>query len=127
VAPDEGRKLREIERLTKQKMKSFALPKSQESKQKRVEIELDKMQALKSAIQEKQDQFNVDDSYSLFQEYFEGLSKDQVMKLLFSYNFNSEFRQIDDTLSNLKESSFVPLKDKNNRRRRTRSRRRFRN
>lgn len=127
VAPDEGRKLREIERLTKQKMKSFALPKSQESKQKRVEIELDKMQALKSAIQEKQDKFNVDDSYGLFQEYFEGLSKDQVMKLLFSYNFNSEFRQIDDTLSNLKESSFVPLKDKNNRRRRTRSRRRFRN
>ncbi len=107
VAPHESRNLKFIERLTNQKMIDYKVPDPSASKRNKVTVELEKMFGLKKAIVERGDEFKLDDSYHYYREFLKDMSKEDVLKLLFSYQFNSEFRSIDETLENFKNSMMI--------------------
>jgi ATP-dependent RNA helicase DeaD len=108
VAPHEGRNLKQIERMINHKLDSFKLPTAALTKNNKVMVELDKMHGLKQAIEEKGNDFKVDDSYQYFREYMKDMSKEEIMKLMFSYQFKNDLRSIDESLENLKNSLVVP-------------------
>ncbi len=87
--------IRRIENFTKNRINRFKIPSTQDVKKMKIQKELQNMSALKVAILEKKDGFKIDDSFSIFKENFEGLSSDEILKLMFTWKFNSELRQID--------------------------------
>lgn len=111
VSPSEKRRLREVEQLINQRLIAYKVPSSEMVKAAVVERELLKMEKLKTAIKEKGKEFKVDGSFQGFKEYLGELSKEQILKLLFSYNLASELRLIDESLENLKSSKPKPGKD----------------
>lgn len=132
VDPAETKNLRTIERLTKQKMERFNFPSAAEIKIKKVTSALGRMDGLKAAIMERKDQFEMDQSFDSFKDYLDGLSRDEVLKLMFTFNFNSDFRSIDESMRNLtsvalpepKHDSRPPRGRRSRRSRSPRSRRR---
>ncbi|MCB9091302.1 MAG: DEAD/DEAH box helicase [Halobacteriovoraceae bacterium] len=104
ISPGESRNLSVIEKMTNQKLAKFEIPCPMESKRKRVSSELDKMSQLKKAIIEKGEEFTIDNSFSEFSDYLTDLSREDIVKLLFSYLFNKELRTIDESLGNLEKS-----------------------
>ena len=97
MKPEERRKIKQVERLTGQKMEAYQLPSSQVLKELKVQKELTKMDGLKAAIVDKENAFKIDETFALFQNYFQELSREQIMQLMFSYSFNRELRNIDDS------------------------------
>lgn len=132
IDPREFRNLRMIEQLTRQKIDRFKLPKALDTKRIKIAHELDKMDGIKEAITTKGKDFAIDDSYELFQEYFQAFSKEEVSKILFSHFYKKDLRSIDESLESLERS----IKEKpkkvhgrrisNGSRRPDRERRRFR-
>ena len=104
VAPSDSKNLKIIERITDQKLTNFPLPCPFESKRKRVSVELERMHRLKKTISERGSDFHIDDSFEVFSKYLMDMSKEDIIKLLFSYSFDREFRSIDESLENLKNS-----------------------
>ena len=98
ITPSQMGELRKIERLTNQRMEPYALPKPNEIKAAKVQNELSKMTSIKEALVEKKDDFNVDGSYELFKDYFQGLSREEVLKLLFAHQFKKGLREIEESL-----------------------------
>jgi ATP-dependent RNA helicase DeaD len=99
ITPSDMRELKYVERLTKQKLTEYKLPKSNELKEVMVNSELTKMDGLKEAMIKLQDEFKVDQSFVLYENFFKGLTKDQILKLMFSYNFKKSMRELEETLS----------------------------
>lgn len=119
MTPENMRKLKQIESLTCQKMEALKLPHPAELKKIKVFKELNKMDALKVVVADRQETFKIDQSFQYFQDYFEDLSKEQILKLLFSYRFNKEIRQIDDSSHlevTFKTSQAAPRRGGHNRR-----------
>ncbi len=98
VTPDDMRKLRQVEYLIGQRIEALKLPHPTELKKIKIFNELDKMNALRVAVVDKEGAFQIDSTYKYFENYFKDLSKEQILKLLFSYRFNKEIRQLDDTV-----------------------------
>jgi ATP-dependent RNA helicase DeaD len=97
ITPDDMRKLKQLEALTGQKIVQYTLPDSSLLKKAKITKELDKMDKIKAAIVDTERAFQIDETFSYFETYFSDLSKDDILKLLFSYRFNREIRQIDDS------------------------------
>ncbi len=122
VTPSEMNRLRKIERLIGQKIKSYSLPEPAELKRIKVERELEKMEGIKSALVTRKEEFSLDKNYSYFKSYFEDLSKEQALKLLFSYYFKKDMRQIEEGL----KITSVPPKGRSFQQRGEKRRRKFR-
>jgi ATP-dependent RNA helicase DeaD len=101
VGPKDVNNKRQIERLTRQEMQPYELPKSEIMKQRKVSTEIEKMERLKGAIKDRGDEFQIDESFGLFNEFLDDLTKEEMAKLLFSYQFNGDFRSIDEIMQNL--------------------------
>ncbi|MBL6991282.1 MAG: DEAD/DEAH box helicase [Bacteriovoracaceae bacterium] len=97
VAPENMRQLKKIESLVGQKIEALKLPHPSELKKVKICRELNKMDALKVALVDKEEAFAIDPAFKYFQSYFQDLSKEQILKLLFSYRFNKEIRQLNDS------------------------------
>tara|TARA_Y100000780_G_scaffold231096_1_gene255170 strand:+ start:153157 stop:154779 length:1623 start_codon:yes stop_codon:yes gene_type:complete len=98
VSPNARYEIKKVERTTNQVLKEYLLPTPSEIKKIKVEGDLEKMEKLKEAVQTLEKQFNVDDSYGIFENFFEDLSKEEILKILFSSRFNREFRLIEEGL-----------------------------
>lgn len=98
VAPDQIRKRSAIEHFTGQKMEEINLPDANTLKKLKIIKELHKMENIKNAILSKEDSFALDPSFVYFQSYFSDLTKEQALKLLFTYRFNQEIRHIDESV-----------------------------
>jgi ATP-dependent RNA helicase DeaD len=99
VSPADMHGLRMVERLTGQKIQEYKLPKAKELKFLKILNELSKMDLQKEAILKKGSDFTVDESFASFENYLKDLTKDQMMKLFFSYHFGQEIKQIEDELN----------------------------
>lgn len=99
ITPSESRSLRGIERLTGQKMTSYPLPKVKDLKKMKVTHELEKLDGIKEALEAKKEDFVLDESYSYFRDYLQDLSKEEILKILFSYHFKKDMRQIEEGLN----------------------------
>lgn len=122
VAPSQSRDLRYLEKMINHRLEPFKMPTAETTKSEKVIVELEKMHGLKEAIETKGEQFQIDESYRFFREYMKDMSKEDMMKLIFSYQFKNDLRSIDESLENLK-NSMVPNKSKKEYRRRDEGRR----
>ncbi|MEC7275876.1 MAG: DEAD/DEAH box helicase [Bdellovibrionota bacterium] len=99
VTPREKNKIRMLERTTGQTLSPFELPDIETLKGLKVKTDLEKMTSLKNAILERGEAFKTDMSFDLFEEYFSDLSKEDLLKLFFSTQFNKEFRMLEQALT----------------------------
>lgn len=104
VSPNDSRSLKNIERIINQKLEEFKIPSSSETKRQQLERELAKMDRMKSILLEEDRDFSIDEKFEQFEEYFQDLSKEDALKLLFAFLFNKEFRLIDEMLQNFKSA-----------------------
>ena len=98
VTPGARYDIKKVERTTGQVLSEYALPSLEELKKVKVESELEKMEKLKSAVEEMGEEFTLDSSYDDFKSFFATLDKDEVLKVMFSFKFNRDFRQIEEGL-----------------------------
>ena len=92
ISPSGMNGIRRLEKHTKQKIERAKLPSVIELKQKAVEKELESAKGIYEAITDKGDDFDVDPTFEVFAGQFEGLSKEQLMKLMFTWKFNKTLR-----------------------------------
>ncbi len=80
VSPNHKYEIKKVERTTNQTLKEYELPSLQEVKKRKVEGDLERMEKLKEAVQTLETQFNVDDSFGIFEEFFSDLSKEEDLQ-----------------------------------------------
>jgi ATP-dependent RNA helicase DeaD len=98
IQRNERGQLKRIEAMTNQKLIPFDMPKASDLKKLKIEGELTKMNSLRDAVTNTEEDFILDASYEEFENYFSELDKDQTLKLLFSYRFNRELRMLEEGL-----------------------------
>lgn len=110
VTPNERNRLLNIERLTKQKIEKYRFPKPSESKKIKVINELNKMEAIRKAVTNKREKFDIDENFEEFDTKFEELSKKETLQVIYTHLFNKDFRKIDESLKTICE--IKPDRDK---------------
>ncbi len=104
VPPQNFRELQTIEKLINDKLDLFPLPKAVDSKNIKINSEIERMTKLKKALLEMKNDFNLDQSFDLFNDFLEELSREEIIKLMFSYQFNKDLKEIDDVVLQYKNS-----------------------
>ncbi len=118
VCPNNTKGLHVIERLIKDKIEKFVMPDAESSKVNRINYELEQMSRLKDVLIDKGEDFKVDDSFGLYDDFLQELSKEDIIKLMFSYQLNKDLKQIEEAVSKVSTSQFAP---KVSRRKKTRN------
>lgn len=98
ISPNERYEIKKVERMTGQVLKEYQIPSLEEIKKNKVASDVERMEKLKIAVQSLENEFNVDDSFGIFENFFSDISKEDILKILFSSRFNKEFRLIDEGL-----------------------------
>lgn len=88
--------IKKIGRETSQKIGKGKLPSIEELKKKVVSKELSLMGSIREALERKGDEFEVDPSFSVFEEGLEGVGRNDLMKLIFTWKFNKTMRQYEN-------------------------------
>lgn len=96
VDPFQKGKLRYLERFVKTTLTPAKLPTIPQLKVALVNRELTKMEKLVESIIEKGDEFKIDETYDYFRDSFAGLSRDDILKILFSQKFKKEMKRYMD-------------------------------
>jgi ATP-dependent RNA helicase DeaD len=89
-------RLRPLENLIKNKIKLCNLPSALDLKKSMVKKELDKMSTVVEAVIEKGENFKVDDTFESFKNQFKGMNQDEILKVLFTWQFNKTLRRYDE-------------------------------
>jgi ATP-dependent RNA helicase DeaD len=87
-------RLRFIERHINAKIERKTLPSISELKKNMVKQEIDSMENMVNAIQEKSGTFKVDETFDLFQEIIKDMSQEDIAKLMFTRLFNAPMRRL---------------------------------
>jgi len=96
IDPFQKGKLRYLERFVKTTLTPAKLPTVPQLKVALVNKELARMANLVESVSEKGDEFKVDETYDVFRESLKDLSKDQILKVLFSQKFRKDLRRYQD-------------------------------
>ena len=107
-------KLRKIEGLIKKKIKLAELPSSEDLRTAAVKKGIDQMSNTINIIAEKGEDFKIDKTFDIFKEKFEKLTKEQVLKVLFSTNFNNTLKRYNGTLDTKTSGNDNKRKNNNN-------------
>ncbi len=94
VERKEQYRLKHIERLTKAKIEKAELPKPEVLKGVLVKREVKKFETIYEKLEEND---GMDSSYSHFEEEFEHLEKDALLKVMFTHLFSDRFKRYDRT------------------------------
>lgn len=97
VTPLEQKSIRRLENFTKATIRPYTFPSLEIIKQKKITKELENLQFLKDALITKQDGFKIDDSFQFFKPFFEDLSMEQSLKIIFSWKFQKEFQSLNQS------------------------------
>jgi ATP-dependent RNA helicase DeaD len=89
-------RLKHIERLTKAKIEKAELPKPELLKGVLVRREVKKFESIYEALEESD---SMDTSFSHFEEEFQHLEKDALLKVMFTHLFSERFKRYDRTPS----------------------------
>jgi ATP-dependent RNA helicase DeaD len=96
IDPRDIGRVKRLNTSLKQRMTEHMLPSVEILKESFVKNNILQMQDIANAITEKGDGFKIDPSFDHYEEFFEGLSKEQLLKVLFTHSFNKEFRRLND-------------------------------
>jgi ATP-dependent RNA helicase DeaD len=96
IDPRDERRLKQIERFTGKKISLAKLPSVDEMKALLVDRELTNLEGVIEAVSTKGDEFKLDGAYEIFSETFEDLSREEILKVMFTWNFNKSLRRLND-------------------------------
>jgi ATP-dependent RNA helicase DeaD len=108
VSSKERYRIKFIERKIGQPLLPYDLPNVDAIKLSKVQSDLQKMEGLKNAVIEKEEDFDIDATYEYFREELKDCSKEQVLKILFSHLYHKDFRLLQDSLQ-IKKSKPVKV------------------
>ena len=120
VPKRDERWLQKIAKDTKSTLTKVSLPKIDVLKQSAVQREIEKVQDLLGTIRSKGDDFAVDEVFEAFENEVKDLSKESLLKFMFTWRFNKEMRRL-NSLPEIEDNSDHETYDR--RRRRSRGRR----
>jgi len=95
LTPNDQHELKMTERETGKSMTPYILPETKNIKKKLVENELEHITRISEAVKEKKDDFKTESAFDIFAGSMEDLSKDEVLKVMFTYQFRTKLRAID--------------------------------
>ncbi len=93
VDPKETFKVKKIEQFTRKLMTKSKLPTIETLKSSIVLAELERMSTIIQAITDKGSDFKVDETFELFAQKFGEFSKEDILKIFFSLNFNQKLKR----------------------------------
>ncbi|GAB4022215.1 MAG: DEAD/DEAH box helicase [Bdellovibrio sp.] len=108
IAPSQVGGIKRMMRNLRLEIAEAKVPSAELIKEKMVEKELLSLNTLVSAMAEKGDEFKVDQVFEKFSNQFNDLSKEQVLKLMFTWKFNKTIRQLNN-LPSLGEQRTSPV------------------
>jgi ATP-dependent RNA helicase DeaD len=88
--------LRRIESYIKQKIEHCRLPTVQVLKLSKVKNELERMSSVIEAVVGKGDDYKMDQTFELFEENLKELTKDDLLKIMFTRSFNKDLQRYND-------------------------------
>ena len=89
-------RLRWIAKTTDSELIKKNLPSGDEYKKAKITSKLNSLENVVNAISEKGDDFQIDSSFSIFSKELDGLGREDLLKLLFTNFFNSDFKRINE-------------------------------
>lgn len=101
--------IKNIEQHINQKIEKCELPSVDDLKMNLVQKEIVSANDILSAIQLKGDGFLIDKSFSLLEEEFKNIDKKDLLKLMFVWKFNKEFRHYNN-LADIETASITKTK-----------------
>lgn len=104
VSPNNANGLKVIERLINDKLEKYVIPTALSTKQNKITAEIDRMSSLKKALLERKESFSIDQSFDLFNEFLSDMSREEIIKLMFSFQFNKNLKAIDEAIFNFSNS-----------------------
>ncbi len=102
VDPRDMHRFRRLEKFTNSVVKKCDLPSVESLKNVIVSKDLEGVENVIEAVLGKGENFQVDAIFSQFQEKFSALNKEELLKVVFTWKYNKEFRRLND-LPNLEE------------------------
>lgn len=96
VGPRTSFAIKRIEKHINSKIEKSKLPKISELKKQIVEKEISGAKQILESIKSKGDNFKTDESFEVFSNLFDGLSQDELLKLMFTWKFNKVIRHYDN-------------------------------
>jgi ATP-dependent RNA helicase DeaD len=93
VSPRAIGAMKKLERFTKSKITLGSLPSTGELKTRTVARELEVANKILGTISEKGEGYSMDESFGLFKGSFDKVSKDELIKLMYSWKFDSLLRK----------------------------------
>ncbi|HAZ14904.1 MAG: hypothetical protein A2X86_21240 [Bdellovibrionales bacterium GWA2_49_15] len=88
--------IRRLEKMLGVTIARKDLPSVADLKAMKVLREIENMGPIFAALQDKKGDFKTDETFDLFKTYFEHLSKEEALKILFTWTFNSELKRLTD-------------------------------
>ncbi|MEK6624888.1 MAG: helicase C-terminal domain-containing protein, partial [Bdellovibrionota bacterium] len=88
--------IRRLEKMLGVIIKRKDLPSVADLKAIKVLHEIENMGPIFTALQDKKGDFKTDETFDLFKTYFEHLSKEEALKILFTWTFNKELKRLTD-------------------------------
>jgi ATP-dependent RNA helicase DeaD len=104
VEPSQFRFIKNVENFTKSEIKKYKLPGAEELKKVTINRELEQIKPLLASMVEKGDDYRVDDSFSYFQENFADFDREDILKIMFKWQFNERIRRFNQ-LPDLEEAA----------------------
>jgi len=110
--------VKRLERFVRAEIKLCRLPQVTDLKKNMVNRELQSISTMMEAVVDKGDEFKLDPTFQVFQNSVSHLSKDELLKLMFTWKFNKDLRRY-DSLSSLDDISSSRSSSSNSRSRKS--------
>ncbi len=95
VCPKTAYVIKKIEKHINKKIELQKLPSVDDLKQRRIEKEIESANKIIKVIRDRGDNFTIDKTYSIFEDRLQSLTRDELLKLMFTWQFNKKLLQYD--------------------------------
>ena len=106
VAPSDYYFLKNVERSTKNEIKKYKVPSPERLKKVTITREMAAIDPLLASVKEKGDEYRMDDSYEFFTSHFEDFQREDILKIMFKWQFNEKMRRFNQ-LPDLDEAVYA--------------------
>ncbi len=95
VCPKTAYVIKKIEKHVNKKIELQKLPSIEDLKQRRIELEIKNAGKIIDVIKTRGDNFVIDSTFNLFEDKLKDLTRNEIMKLMFTWQFNKKLLQYD--------------------------------
>jgi len=95
VCPKTAYVIKKIEKHVNKKIELQKLPSIEDLKQRRIEVEIKNASKIIDVIKTRGDKFVIDNTFNIFEDKLKDLTRNELMKLMFTWQFNKKLLQYD--------------------------------